>query len=629
MLRNTEMPERSVDTEAGKITIQAPNQPVSPVSLGGRTRLSLRQLLRPHAGSLAIGFIAVLGETIANLLQPWPLKIVLDEVFHKHAGKSEVSNFLQRNAGTDQLFIIKVACFAVLAIALLDAISTYTEKYLTTSVGRWVTYDLRRILYAHMQRLSLAFHDEKRTGDLISRVTSDVDDIQSFIASGLLSTVINILTLAGMVVVMFWLNWKFTLIALSVAPLLFVVVYSYTRRIKKATRTVRKKESQVFSVVEEVLSSIRVVKAFARERYEQSRLEEAGLEEVESALKARSLKAKLTPLVDLIVAAGTCLVLWFGARMTLSGALSIGSMVLFIQYLSKMYKPMQELSKMTDTYSKAAVGYERIQEILQTENEVRDAKGARDVRTLKGKIEFEDVSFSYSPDQPVIRDMNFCIEPGQVAAVVGPTGVGKTTIISLVSRFYDPVNGSIKIDGTDIRHFKQQSLRHHISYVLQDNVLFHGPIWQNIAYGKPHATRKEIVRAAELANAMEFIEKLPDGFDAIVGERGMTLSGGQRQRIAIARAIIRNTPILLLDEPTSGLDAASEKLVFEALDRLMEGKTTIVVAHRLSTVQRADVIFVVNEGTIVEQGNHRQLLKKGGLYAKLHHLQFKEGGTAA
>lgn len=576
-----------------------------------------------------MGFIAVLGETIANLLQPWPLKIVLDEVFHKHAGKSEVSSFLHRYAGTDQLFIIKVACFAVLAIALLDAVSSYTEKYLTTSVGRWVTYDLRRILYAHMQRLSLAFHDEKRTGDLISRVTSDVDDIQSFIASGLLSTVINILTLVGMVVVMFWLNWKFTLIALSVAPLLFVVVYTYTRRIKKATRTVRKKESAVFSVVEEVLSSIRVVKAFARERYEQSRLEEAGLEEVESALKARSLKAKLAPLVDLIVAAGTCLVLWFGARMTLSGALSVGSMVLFIQYLSKMYKPMQELSKMTDTYSKAAVGYERIQEILQTKNEVRDAKGARQARNLKGKVEFEDVSFSYLPDQPIIKDMNFCIEAGQVAAVVGPTGVGKTTIISLVSRFYDPVSGSVKIDGTDIRRFKQQSLRHHISYVLQDNVLFHGPIWQNIAYGKPHATRKEIVRAAELANAMEFIEKLPEGFDTMVGERGMTLSGGQRQRIAIARAIIRNTPILLLDEPTSGLDAASEKLVFEALDRLMEGKTTIVVAHRLSTVQRADVIFVVNEGTIVEQGNHRELLKKGGLYAKLHHLQFKEGGTAA
>jgi subfamily B ATP-binding cassette protein MsbA len=381
-------------------------------------------------------------------------------------------------------------------------------------------------------------------------------------------------------------------------------------------------------VVEEVLSSIRVVKAFARERYEQDRLEEASLDEVESSLRARSLKAKLTPLVDVIVAIGTCLVLWFGARMTLSGALSVGSMVLFVQYLSKMYKPMQELSKMTDTYSKAVVGYERIQEILQTDNEVRDLRGAKAVKKLQGKIEFEHVSFAYTAEQPVIKDINFSIDPGQVAALVGPTGVGKTTILSLIPRFYDPNEGTVKIDGTDVKGLQQQSLRQQISYVLQESVLFHGPLWQNIAYGKPDASRKEIVCAAKLANAMEFIEKLPQGLDTIVGERGMTLSGGQRQRIAIARAVIRNTPILMLDEPTSGLDAASEKLVFEALDRLMEGKTTIVIAHRLSTIRRADVIFVVNEGTIVEKGKFRELLKADGLFAELHRLQFAAKDTA-
>jgi ATP-binding cassette, subfamily B, bacterial len=630
------LPKQSSSTrESGVTTAEAPKAahegkspgPVASKPLP-RKRLTIRQLLKPHTPALTLGFFAVMGEAIANLLQPWPLKIVLDEVFRAHNGKSGVPHFVSRFLGTDKLAAVEFACFAVIAIAVLDAISTYGEKYLTTSVGQWITYDLRRAIYAHIQRLSLAFHDQKRTGDLISRVTSDVDDIQSFIASGLLSSLINVITLIGMVGVMFWINWQFTLIALSVAPLLAVVVYTYTRRIKKATRTVRKKESAVFSVVEEVLSSMRVVKAFAREQYEQERLEEASLEEVESALRARSLKAKLTPLVDVIVAVGTCLVLWFGARLTLKGALSVGSMVLFVQYLSKMYKPMQELSKMTDTYSKAAVGYERIQEILQTDNEVRDLRGAKPIARLKGKIEFENVSFCYESDQPIIRDITFRIEPGQVAAVVGPTGVGKTTILSLVSRFYDPNEGTVKIDGTDIRRFKQQSLRQHISYVLQDNVLFHGPLWQNIAYGKPEASRKEIVRAAELANAMEFIEKLPQGLDTIVGERGMTLSGGQRQRIAIARAIIRNTPILLLDEPTSGLDAVSEKLVFEALDRLMEGKTTIVIAHRLSTIRRADVIFVVNEGTIVEQGTHRELLKKKGLYAELHRLQF-QGEDAA
>jgi ATP-binding cassette, subfamily B, bacterial len=371
-----------------------------------------------------------------------------------------------------------------------------------------------------------------------------------------------------------------------------------------------------------------VVKAFAREEYEQDRLEEAGLEEVESSLRARTLKAKLTPLVDVIVAGGTCLVLWFGAGMTLRGSLSVGSMVLFIQYLSKMYKPMQELSKMTDTYSKAAVGYERIQEIMQTDNEVRDLRGAKEVTKLKGKIEFDHVSFSYNPEQPIIKDISFCIDPGQVAALVGPTGVGKTTIVSLVPRFYDPNEGTVKIDGIDVKRLKQHSLRQQISYVLQESMLFHGPLWQNIAYGKPEASREEIVHAAELSNAMEFIEKLPQGLDTIIGERGMTLSGGQRQRIAIARAVIRNTPILMLDEPTSGLDAASEKLVFEALDRLMEGKTTIVIAHRLSTIRRADVIFVVNEGTIAEQGKYEDLLKAGGLFADLHRLQFA-GGDAS
>jgi len=623
---------RATDLEE-RITSEKPRpekRPPEPLLLspGKRKRLTIRELLKPHKVSLAFGFLAVLGEAVANLLQPWPLKIVLDEVFKGKAGNSGVPRFLQSWFGSDHLGVVRFACAAVLAIAVLDAISTYAEKYLTTSVGQWVTYDLRRGIYAHMQRLSLAFHDQNRTGDLISRVTSDVNDVQSFITSSLLSSVINVLTLVGMIGVMFWLNWRFTLVALSVAPVLFFVVFTYTRRIKQAARKVRKKESAVFSVVEEVLSSMRVVKAFARERYEQERLEEASLDEVESSLRARSLKAKLTPFVDLIVATGTCLVLWFGAKMTLNATLSVGSMVLFIQYLSKMYKPMQELSKMTDTYSKAAVGYERIQEILQTDNEVRDLRGAKAVSKLKGKIEFDHVSFSYAPEQPIIKDITFCIEPGQMAALVGPTGVGKTTIVSLVPRFYDPVDGVVRIDGVDVRRYKQQSLRQQISYVLQESVLFHGPLWQNIAYGKPEASRKEIERAAEMANAMEFIEKLPDGLDTIVGERGMTLSGGQRQRIAIARAIIRNTPILMLDEPTSGLDAASEKLVFEALDRLMEGKTTIVIAHRLATIRRSDVIFVVNEGTIVEQGSYKDLLKQDGLFSELHRLQFR-GDDAA
>ena len=282
---------------------------------------------------------------------------------------------------------------------------------------------------------------------------------------------------------------------------------------------------------------------------------------------------------------------------------------------------------MTDSYSKAVVGYERIQEILETEREVKDLPKAKPAPRFKGKIEFDHVSFAYSPESPILEDLNLTIERGQVAAFVGPTGAGKTTIISLIPRFYDPTSGIVKIDGVDVRRFRQRSLRQQISFVLQETVLFHGPVWQNIAYGKPEATRTEIIRAAELANASEFIDRMPEGYNTVVGERGMTLSGGQRQRIAIARAVIRNTPILILDEPTSDLDAGSEKLVYEALDRLMAGKTVITIAHRLSTIRSAGVIFVIKDGRLVERGTHAELMRDGGVYAELERLQMGEEQT--
>ena len=590
---------------------------------GRRKWLTMGDLLRPHRVSLALGFLAVMGEGVANLLEPWPLKIVLDDVLRARAMHGWLNRFIYSMTGDDKLAILKFACAAVLVIAAIDGVCSYAEKYLTTSVGQWITHDLRRTLYFRIQRMSLAYHDEKRTGDLISRVTSDIDAIQTFATTGLLGGLVNLITLVGMVGVMFYLNWQFTLIALSVAPVLFLVVFTYTRRIKKAAREMRRKEGEIVSVIEEVLSSIRVVKAFAREDYELRRLEEESLEGVEIALRARGLKAKLAPLVQLIVAFGTGLVLWFGVRLVLSGTLSAGSLVVFILYLGKMYKPMQELSKMTDTYSKAVVGYERIQEVLETEREVKDAPKARRAPRFKGQIEFEHVGFAYSKEAVVLHDVNFTIKPGELAALVGPTGAGKTTIISLIPRFYDATSGAVKIDGHDVKKLTQESLRQQLSFVLQETVLFHAPVWQNIAYGKPEASRREILRAAELANAHEFIEKMPQGYDTMLGERGMTISGGQRQRIAIARAVIRDTPVLILDEPTSGLDAASEHLVFEALDRSMEGRTAIVIAHRLSTIQRADKIFVVADGGIVESGRHDDLLKAGGLYSELSSLQYK------
>ena len=508
---------------------------------------------------------------------------------------------------------------------MVGAISSYVEKYLTTSVSQWVTHDLRRTLYNHIQRLSLAEYDKAQTGDLISRVTSDINAVQDFINSALLGIVVNILTLVGMAGVMFYINWRFTLIALSIAPALFAVVYYLTRRIKKASREVRKKESELVSIVQEVLTSVRVVKAFAREDFEVSRFESQSLENVETALEARSIKAKLSPIVDVMVAVGTCLVLAYGARLALSGQISAGVLIVFLLYLGKMYKPMRELSKSTDTVSKAIVGYERIEEVLEIEARVRDLPRAQKAPRFKGKIEFDRVNFSYDGKTPVLKNVSFEIEPGQVAAIVGPSGTGKTTIISLVPRLYDPQSGTIKIDGADIRRYKLKSVREQISFVLQETLLFHTTIWENIAYGRPDATQHEIIRAAKHANAHDFIEQLPEGYSTMVGERGVTLSGGQRQRIAIARAIIRDTPILVLDEPTTGLDSSSEQAVIEALARLMEGKTCIVVAHHLSTIRRADIIFVVKESELVEKGTHDELLAEGGLYAELYRIQTSEG----
>jgi ATP-binding cassette subfamily B protein len=589
-----------------------------------RKKITIRELLKPHSKALVFGILAAIGGGVANLLEPWPLKVVLDNVLKSQPAHGWLNQLILSAFGDDKLSTLKFAAVAVLAIAVIGALCSYAQKSLTTTVGQWVLHDLRQTLYFNMQRLSLAYHDQHRTGDLISRVTGDIDSIQSFITSGLLGALINSMTLVGMVGVMLYINWRFTLIALSVAPVLALVVFKYTRQIKQASREARKKEGEIVSVVQEVLSSMRVVKAFAREDYEQRRLEEESLESLEIALRARSLKAKLPPMVDVIVACGTCLVLWFGARLVLAGSLSAGSLVVFILYLGKMYKPMQELSKLTDAYSKAAIGYERIREVLEMDHAVTDLPGARKAPRFDGEIEFDSVNFSYNSDRQILTNVSFRIEPGQVAALVGPTGAGKTTIISLIPRFYDPTSGVVKIDGVDVRNFRPKSLRRQISFVLQESVLFHGPIWQNIAYGKPDASRTEILRAAELANASEFIDKMPAGYDTLVGERGVTLSGGQRQRIAIARAVIRDTPIVILDEPTTGLDAESEKLVFEALDRMMEHKTAIVIAHRLSTIQKADVILVLRDGRIIESGKHQELLKSGGLYSELYELQFQE-----
>lgn len=587
-------------------------------------KLRIIDLVRPHWKALTVALVAVLGETLTDILEPWPVKIIVDNVLQSKQLPGALGEIVTSLFGRNQYAIVNFAVAAVAVIAVIGAVSSYFEKYLTTSVSQWVGHDLRRTLYHHIHRLSLAEHDESRTGDMITRVTSDIEVVQDFISSALLGMLVSLMTLLGMIGVMFYLNWRFTLISLSIAPVLFFVVYRYTRRIKKATRAVRKKEGDLLSIVQEVLTSIRVVKAFAREDYEEQRFESESLANVEAGLQARSIKAKLTPVVEVIVAVGTCLVLGYGARLALAGEMSAGVLIVFLLYLGKMYKPMRELSKMTDTVSKAVVGYERIQEVLEIESRVLDLPGARPAPRFKGQIEFDKVSFKYGDDRLVLKEMSFKIEAGQIAAIVGPSGTGKSTLVSLIPRFYDPISGVVRIDGTDVRRYRLKSLRDQISFVLQDTLLFRATIWQNIAYGKPDASSSEIRRAAELANAREFIEEMPDGYDTMVGERGVNLSGGQRQRIAIARAVIRNTPILILDEPTSGLDAASEQAVIQALERLMEGRTSVVIAHDLGTIRHADVILVIQDSELVEQGTHEALLAKNGVYAELYKIQTPE-----
>jgi ATP-binding cassette, subfamily B, bacterial len=578
-------------------------------------KIRIVDLLAPRWKSLVLSVAAAVASAGLDLLQPWPLKIVIDYV----VGSKTAPQWLP----SDKFAVLNIAALSIVGISVLGALASYVENVLTTSVGQWVTHDLRTTLYDHVQRLSLTYHDNSRTGDLVSRVTSDIDTIQSFITSTLLDAFIDALTLAGMILIMARINFRFTLVALAIAPVLFAFVYKYTHAIKTLTRAVRKKESDIASNIQEVFSSIRVVKAFASENYEKKRFERESIESVELTLRAKALKAGLSPAVDVMVAIGSSVVLWYGARLALAGTLTPGDLIVFLVYLGKLYSPIRGLAKLPDTFSKPAVAFERIQEVMDVEVKDPDRQKAHKAAPFVGLIEFEDVSFGYHPDRPILQDINFRIEPGQTAAFVGPTGAGKTTIVSLIPRFYEPTSGTIRIDGVDIQTLKRRSLRKQIGFVLQDTILFRTTVFNNIAYGRPSATREEIIEAARQANAHDFIMEMPDGYETIIGERGATLSGGQRQRIGIARAIIRNAPILILDEPSSGLDSGSEALVFDALERLMAGRTCIIITHRLNTIRHADVIFVLKDGQIVEHGEHRQLVASGGVYSELHATQFQ------
>ena len=414
--------------------------------------IKLFQLLLPHWKGLTAALIAVLGITVADVLQPWPLKIVLDHVVSGRRLPDWLASIMNFAFGDNKNAVLNFAVVAVIAITIIESISSYVESHVMTSIGQWVGHDIRQRVYHHIERLSLRYYDQKQTGDLITRMTSDIDAVQSVITSALMKTLIDVLTVAGMLAVMFYLNWRFSLIALGVTPLLFIVVYKYKRRIKQVSRSARKKESEVLSTIQEVFASIRVVKAFGREDFEERRLAEGSRAQVETALQARDIKARLSPIVDIILAAGSCLVLWYGARLVLSGALTAGALVVFMLYLRKLYSPLKDLAKITNTFSRAAVGLEAIQEVMREEEQV-STDGAATPRA-SGAIQFQHVDFGYTPGRLALKDLSFSIQPGQVAAFVGPTGAGKTTIINLIPRFYDVLSGHIRIDGEDVRNYQ-------------------------------------------------------------------------------------------------------------------------------------------------------------------------------
>jgi ABC-type multidrug transport system fused ATPase/permease subunit len=607
----------SVPALPGAAAVSGPGESAPPAM--GRL---VRELVRPYHKWLVVVFAAMMLQTLMSLAAPWPLKLILDDAVGHHRLPEALA--WVHDLGIDRS-AAGVAIFAALLtifIAALNALGSYIDNYYTESVGQWVASDLRIRIYEHLHRLSLAYYDKAQTGTLLSTITNDVATVQNFASSATLGIVVDLMTIVGMLGIMFWLNWDFALVAVGVTPFLLMFVMRFKKAVKEATRNVRKRQSDIVAVVQQGLGSVRVVKAFGRQDLETARMAEASRATVAAALKARRIKSLLSPVVAVVVALCTAFVLWRGTALIIAGAMTVGGLTVFLAYLSKFFKPVQDLAKMTNTIAQTSVGLERIQKILEADEIVPERPDAVDPGRLRGAISFEHVAFGYDDESPVLRDVSFAIKPGEVVGIVGPTGGGKSTVVSLIPRFYDPVKGRVLIDGHDLADCRLAALRSQIGFVLQETILFHGTVRDNIAYGRPSATDDEIVAAAKLANADEFVAKMPHGYESMVGDRGDTLSGGQRQRIGIARALIRDTPILILDEPTAALDTESEHLVIEGLTRLMKGRTVIMIAHRLSTIRDADKIIVLKDGVVAEEGTNDELLAKNGVYAELHRLQY-------
>ncbi len=572
--------------------------------------------LWPYRFPFLIALAQVFVMSGCELLKPWPLKVVIDNVL---SGKPAPWG-LEKVYTPADLLLLAVIGLVVIYIVLGGI--TLLNNYTTIMIGQKMVNDMRRDLYGHLQRLSLAFHSRRQVGDLLYRVTADTYAIQSLTMNGVFPILTAMVLLGGMFYVMLKIDWQLTLLSLTVCPVLLASIFLMSRRITTAAMFARQRESEVYSVVQRAISAIRIIQAFTKEEEEHRKFMSASDQSLGASLRLYTLQTFYSGIVNVVMAVGTALVVWVGAMHVMSGRITVGEIIIFTTYLASLYGPLNAICQTWGLIQGAKVGVERVFEILEVEKDIKEGSRAFPKSGTRGEVVWEDVSFHYVNEQPVLENINLSVKPGQSIAFVGPTGVGKSTLVSLSPRFYDPCAGRVLIDGTDIRDYQLKSLRSQISMVLQPPLVFPVSVRENIAYGRPDAKLEEVIAAAKLARIHESIERLPDKYETLVGEQGATLSEGERQRITIARAILRNSPILILDEPTSSVDAETEALIMEGLEQLTAGRTTFIIAHRLSTVRKADRIIVLRKGEIIEQGPFDELVSAHGHFAALYRSQF-------
>lgn len=512
---------------------------------------------------------------------------------------------------------------SIIVVFVIRGIAYYGQSYLMNYVGQRVIIDIRKAVFEKLQRLSMSFYDKHKTGTIMSYVTNDVSALQSAMVDNVVEMITETVILVASIVMMIYLDWKLFLVTFATFPVVLFFIDNFGKRIRKSGSRIQEAAADITSVLQEVASSPRVIKSFVREGYEVDRFDKENMNNFRANMKYAQLSSTLTPTIEFVAAVGVSIILWYGGNSVINGSITAGSLVAFLTYAVNISNPIKRLSRVIGNIQKALAAAQRVFDVLDLPEDIKNAPDAKALPKVKGDVRFNDVSFAYNENEEVLSHVSFEVKPGEMVAFVGPSGAGKSTVASLLPRFYDAINGSITIDGQDIRKVTLDSLREQVGIVPQETVLFNGSVYDNILYGRLDATREEVEAAAKAANAHDFIMQLPDGYETMLGDRGMNISGGQRQRISIARAILKNPQILILDEATSALDTESERVVQEALDRLMVGRTSFVIAHRLSTIKNADKIMVLEKGQLIEQGNHDELMAMDGLYAHLYKIQYR------